>query len=981
MSDLKKIIDYLKISADSIKSTSNPMQIVDLNFTEEKDNFDVNKTVTKNELNIESQYYKLSNHIIINQLHLQPQPNGDIFYFESKDLNVNGVNVIKYRRIPLYISDQWIDLDANTLTTIDTPTSFQYYYDKYLEKIIFVIEELDSVVVIPDYKNYHPDDIAAEDEEVCSFDYLDHQGYTKSFSDLFLRVLLENSIELYANESKRNIIIYKKPDGGKISILPKITKSFGDYFLKYNYLEKGIRFNSFMAERAVKLEFNYFGALLEFLNQTIFNYYDELDYFNSNNKALFFEDYTSLVNHLLKKYRGKQKLEVLYYIPIFVFQKIKPKFLWDTLDEILEGMVTNLGLNVEDITIKILEGLSKNHENKDDFIKELLVSYDKKETRFSILYSKLNGENFKKFVNLIHRVWFNSSYKNPDNKLYKNNESPFVVNYEAKKEFTFFYSNMNISWINANLLKYEPDTSWWDEIASILHPAIGEAVKHFTETEKSFYYHPFQPIAVNNFQKQQTGVALTSPLFPAFVLKAGEDVAFWENTATAAEYTVDIITTFSGVGNIAKFRHLAKVASKANKLKFISRTGKVVANAKTAARGAVGVIEISSGTVNTLLKITDQRDEPWAKEVSEFLLILELCSLGADLGEFLLKRARTSAKNALEYEDEIRKQLDEVVIEDGNSTRKLTETDKTKFFEELKKVADNTINQTPEQMWKDFTYQNLLDGKKPCFLDGTLVKTEKGLIAIEKIEVGTKVLSYNFETQKTEYQPVLQTFSNFAEKYVEIYTETEVLKVTGAHLFYVPKEKKWLAASQLKVEMHLVDDNQNIALIKKLNIIKAEVPTYNLEVTENHNYYVGKNQHILTHNDGKKLKFTSEVLMDFEFYEFFDYQNNPLYIGQTTQGVPKRVDQHTQDFEKNSNKKEFMKYQEGNKTLRINGEKGPFKMTPFEAAVTEMYELQTRGGKQMNGKGLFNKKNPVSKRTFERIKNKYPNFNPCRFYY
>lgn len=308
-------------------------------------------------------------------------------------------------------------------------------------------------------------------------------------------------------------------------------------------------------------------------------------------------------------------------------------------------------------------------------------------------------------------------------------------------------------------------------------------------------------------------------------------------------------------------------------------------------------------------------------------------------------------------------------------------TDKTKFFEELKKVADNTINQTPEQMWKDFTYQNLLDGKKPCFLDGTLVKTEKGLIAIEKIEVGTKVLSYNFETQKTEYQPVLQTFSNFAVKYVEIHTETEVLKVTGAHLFYVPKEKKWLAASQLKVEMHLVDDNQNIALIKKLNIIKAEVPTYNLEVTENHNYYVGKNQHILTHNDGKKLKFTSEVLMDFEFYEFFDYQNNPLYIGQTTQGVPKRVDQHTQDFEKNSNKKEFMKYQEGNKTLRINGEKGPFKMTPFEAAVTEMYELQTRGGKQMNGKGLFNKKNPVSKRTFERIKNKYPNFNPCRFYY
>jgi hypothetical protein len=285
-------------------------------------------------------------------------------------------------------------------------------------------------------------------------------------------------------------------------------------------------------------------------------------------------------------------------------------------------------------------------------------------------------------------------------------------------------------------------------------------------------------------------------------------------------------------------------------------------------------------------------------------------------------------------------------------------------------------------MWKDFTCQNLLDGKKPCFLDGTLVKTEKGLIAIEKIEVGTKVLSYNFETQKTESQPVLQTFSNFAEKYVEIHTETEVLKVTGAHLFYVYNENKWLAASQLQVDMHLVDDNQNLITIKKLNIIKAKVPTYNLEVAENQNYYVGENQHILTHNDGKKLKFTSEVLFDFEFYEYLDYNNKPTYVGQTTQKLDTRANQHRLEFEKTPAKKEFVGISKKlPQEIIINGEPGPYKMTPFEAAVTEMHELQTRGGKQMNGSGLFNKKNPVSKRTFERIKSKYPNFNPCRFYY
>ncbi|MDK2771432.1 MAG: Hint domain-containing protein [Flavobacterium sp.] len=283
-------------------------------------------------------------------------------------------------------------------------------------------------------------------------------------------------------------------------------------------------------------------------------------------------------------------------------------------------------------------------------------------------------------------------------------------------------------------------------------------------------------------------------------------------------------------------------------------------------------------------------------------------------------------------------------------------------------------------MWKDYTYKNLLDGKPPCFLAGTLVKTENGLCEIEKIEKDTKVLSYNFDSKKTEYQQVLQTFSNFAEKYVVIHTETEVLKVTGAHLFYVHNENKWLAASQLKVDMHLVDDNQNLVAIKKLEIIKAEVPTYNLEVAKNHNYYVGETQHILTHNDGKKLKFMNTEMFDFRFYEFLDLNDKPLYVGQTTQGYDVRISQHFKDYEKFPEKKPFVEF-ENPKQIIVNGQKPPYKMTPFEAAVTEMHELQTRGGKRIDGKGLFNKKYPVSKITFDRIKKDFPNFNPCRFYY
>lgn len=67
--------------------------------------------------------------------------------------------------------------------------------------------------------------------------------------------------------------------------------------------------------------------------------------------------------------------------------------------------------------------------------------------------------------------------------------------------------------------------------------------------------------------------------------------------------------------------------------------------------------------------------------------------------------------------------------------------------------------------------------------------------------------------------------------------------------------------------------------------------------------------------------------------------------------------------------------------LPIDLKGGPYRMTPFEAAVTEMYELNVRGGKRKGLLGLFNKKNPVSESTFDRIKRDFPDFNPCRFYY
>lgn len=82
-------------------------------------------------------------------------------------------------------------------------------------------------------------------------------------------------------------------------------------------------------------------------------------------------------------------------------------------------------------------------------------------------------------------------------------------------------------------------------------------------------------------------------------------------------------------------------------------------------------------------------------------------------------------------------------------------------------------------MWNDFSYDDLFKippTKKPCFLAGTLIKTQHGLQTIETVNVGTKVYSYNFNSNQIELQNVTQTFSNYAEKYIKIFTEKIILE-------------------------------------------------------------------------------------------------------------------------------------------------------------------------------------------------------------
>lgn len=692
--EINQLIQYLRLSRRS---------------DEFEKNKELNNTVTLGVLGTEESYIVLRNQFedftlferIFGQLENLTSENK--FFFintisqNEKEFYIRKTNLdnqtYQYKKIN---EENWMSLniDGFQIVEIDFATN-DYFYDTTKNYVVISIKNIDDILITADTFPYNPDDIAHIDNGVYKFDYENHAG--DSLLASYFKSVPETSVL-----TQREVLFLKIIEKKTINLVPFLKKN--KYVLGSGYpfeilvrniskQKNMVGATQYFSSDCLTFKFNFIGSFLEFLNGIIFNDNpDFLDNCESRVRQIFKKDYISILEQSFSNVNSsnyRDLLITLKYVPKSCYKYIPKITLWQVLEFAINNNTINnrIGMDEEDLVLLLLKAIAE-QEKPTRFLSELLHKYNnKKVSYFKVLYDKINNGNFVEYATFLNEIWFQSSFKNPENKLYINNKSPFVVNYEAKKEFTFFYSNKNITWTDDNLLKFEPDTSWWDEVATVLHPALGEIVKEFTETEKSFYYHPFQPIAITNFDKQQTGITLTAPLLPAFILKAGEDVAFWDNVTTATEYVIDIVTTFSGVGNIAKFRHLAKVASKANKLKFVSRTGKVLANAKAAARATVGVIEISSGTVNALLKITDQRDEPWAKELSEFLLILEILALGADLSEFLLKRARTSAKKALKYEKEISKQLDDIVINDGKTTRKLTEADKAKFLDELNEVA------------------------------------------------------------------------------------------------------------------------------------------------------------------------------------------------------------------------------------------------------------------------------------------------------
>ncbi|CDG36522.1 hypothetical protein CTHBC1_1914 [Acetivibrio thermocellus BC1] len=146
-----------------------------------------------------------------------------------------------------------------------------------------------------------------------------------------------------------------------------------------------------------------------------------------------------------------------------------------------------------------------------------------------------------------------------------------------------------------------------------------------------------------------------------------------------------------------------------------------------------------------------------------------------------------------------------------------------------------------------------------CFVAGTLILTATGLVAIENIKAGDKVIATNPETFEVAEKTVLETYVRETTELLHLRINGEVIKTTFEHPFYV-KDVGFVEAGKLQVGDKLVDSRGNVLVLegKRLEITDKPVKVYNFKVDNFHTYHVGENR-VLVHNANKYVKGTSKT--------------------------------------------------------------------------------------------------------------------------
>jgi hypothetical protein len=202
----------------------------------------------------------------------------------------------------------------------------------------------------------------------------------------------------------------------------------------------------------------------------------------------------------------------------------------------------------------------------------------------------------------------------------------------------------------------------------------------------------------------------------------------------------------------------------------------------------------------------------------------------------------------------------ELLVYDRNTARPIREMN-DRIIKILRPVTKRDLGTEPEawQRWwteeQGFAYEPpppAMESEEPdygpkpvffgsshysCFAKGTPVRTRSGLRPIEALRVGDQILTQDTSTGALGYQPVVSVAHNPPAETIRIKTEDDVIVTTPIHQFWRAGQGWVLARDLLRGDM--VRTSGGLAPIHA-NERASTQPVYNLEVLENHCFFVGK---------------------------------------------------------------------------------------------------------------------------------------------
>jgi len=640
--------------------------------------------------------------------YFQKNRNGENQYIEVEDLINLGEDV----------NESYKSLDDTTFIRIEDQEFLFYNFEQnslYTFKI--VLREIQFSV--RKTLDYNIKELGGLSSGIHYVDYTNAKGYTNGFFDRVLGTLAQeiSDADLY----RRLVDLDLNPKPGKLYRFPDFEMKEGKVHVYYDYdfIENDdFEVDPVTEDYAIKLTFvdpeGFLGYMMEvyFLNGvSVLNTNEG----TGNRKANFSRNFLDFIGDLLDQNYDDitKKLSYLYYVPEEVFEKkfstrnTGEEYIWKLIEEAANISLTNIrGANKGDIVLKLLEAIKLNQgdeylqdeKKNNQFLEELLKRRTKDfETLLYRLTKGLDGASFEKFIYFIWSIWKNSSYAviNPEeNKKVKITEqSPVLLDFRTNEVLGFYIDNAKITWVdeknqiditvNANVgtIEVQETVNIGDDKPFFITTGGTKLIDDFKPLD--YQYHPFSPIIIENSENpkfllkdEETSNTLKTTL-PAFLLFANKERAFWKNVFTSLEYGVDILTTISGIGNIIKAGRLVRILKGGKAVLLKTAAPKVI----TAVKAYSGVVEITSGTVNALLKLTQLDDTALGREVSKYLFYLEMAALVGEISVVLREKLKSTANKILDNPN-FEKSLDDLV-----KKGEIDEVGKNKLISEVENAS------------------------------------------------------------------------------------------------------------------------------------------------------------------------------------------------------------------------------------------------------------------------------------------------------